>query len=955
MLFGESRFSYKVNLIELKNLLFVFLGLVAWGQLVRADDWQNAISGVRDSVLSLKVNSSRAFDDKWNSSSVATGFVVDAELGIVLTNRHVVTVGPVDAWGVFSNGEEISLTPIYRDPVHDFGFLKYDPQKLKFNSPKSLVLEPQAVERGLEVRVIGNDSGENFSILPGILARLDREAPQYGFGRYSDFNTFYIQSASMTSGGSSGSPVIDREGRVVALNAGGRRGAASAYFLPLDRVKRALDLLRARKPVARGTLHIQFRRISLGELGMLGVPNEVQAEILEVYPDTSGMLGVGGVLPGTSSFKLLRAGDVVVRINGQIVIDYVKLEAILDGSVGKDVVLSVLRGGKLLEVRAPVSDLARLVPDDFVEVGSTVFHPLSYNLAWHFNRPPQGIYVADPGYLFNAGEIPKGSLVTKVQGRPISNLDELEHALKNLSPGVTVAVDYVNLAYPNVLRQGSLTLNSAWFPAQRCKRGGYEEAWECIEIALQNKRELPSPQSVSFLGEDSEVLNKLSSSFVYVNYTVPYSVSGYDVGAGAHFEGAGVIVDKQQGLVVTDRNTVLHAVGDVTLTVAGSIEIPARLEYLHPVHNLAILSFDPRLLGETPIAEVVLSDKDVKSRDKLLLVDMGAFGAMHLREVTVESVSPLNPWVTKSLFFHETNVDLIRLEDYGSLFNGVLVDDAGAVLALWGSFAYKKGDRMEQLFSGLPAYYIRESLRHVKSGSMFTSLELETFPTSIAVARQLGVPDQELRHLAAVTSNGRRQVLRIEQLVAGSLSAEVLSPGDFILAVDGKPIVSNLQLEQRVQGRDSVEMKVWSSGEVKVHKIATVPLRGIEVDRLVVWNGAVFQEPHRALLTRGQVPREGLYVSYSFFGSPAARDGLTAGFLLVEFDNVPINSLTELEERIRRSKSGDVFRIRLKDLRGAERLVTVRQDRDLWPGYSLMRETGYDWSRELLTDKRTKD
>jgi pro-apoptotic serine protease NMA111 len=64
----------------------------------------------------------------------------------VLTNRHVVGAGPF--WGriIFHNQEEVDAYPLYRDPIHDFGILRYDPKASKYLTAVALELRPDIAE-----------------------------------------------------------------------------------------------------------------------------------------------------------------------------------------------------------------------------------------------------------------------------------------------------------------------------------------------------------------------------------------------------------------------------------------------------------------------------------------------------------------------------------------------------------------------------------------------------------------------------------------------------------------------------------------------------------------------------------------------------------------------------------------------------------------------------------------
>src|SRR5438552_544861 len=733
-------------------------------------DWADTLERIAGSVVSIDVDSTRAFDTEWNSSAQATGFVVDAERGLILTNRHVVTPGPVTAEATFLNREEVQLYPVYRDPVHDFGIYRYDPQKLRFIKPKALPLYPEGAQIGREIRVVGNNAGEQLSILAGTLARLDRDAPAYGVAKYNDFNTFYLQAASGTSGGSSGSPVIDIRGRVVGLNAGGANGAASSFYLPLGRVRRALELIQQGKPVPRGTLYTVFNYMPYDELERLGLDASTEAAVRKSFPRYTGMLVVTEVLPGSPSASVLQPGDILMRLNGRYVTQFEPLEDVIDGSVGKEVELELERGGKVLSAKLPVGDLHAITPSAYAAFGDAVVNPMSYQQARHFNDPR---------------------------------------------------------------------------------------------------------------------LNALAPSLALVTFDMPYSVSGI---TERNYHGTGLVVDAQRGLVVVDRNTVPVAIGDVTITFGGTVQVPGRVVYIHPQHNLAVVAYDPALIGATPVKSAHLTPRELTAGEPVWVVGLGADSQMHARKTEIAGIDPLELPLSRTMRFRDSNLETVQLVNPPLEFDGVLADKAGNVLGTWSSFAYESGRELSQDTRGVPIDLVADMLDRVRNERPLHSLEAELGVLSLATAREIGLSEGWAQRLAQHAPT-RRQALTVVRLVGGSAAAQRLQQGDLLLAIDGNVVTRFREVERAAADKDHVQVTVWRGRSEQTLEVATAELPGTDIDRLVEWGGATLQAPHRAMSVQRGIAPVGVYVAYFSYGSPATRYGLYPGRRIMEVDGEPTPDL----------------------------------------------------------------
>lgn len=909
-----------------------------------ADDtaWAATLERISSGVVSIRVDSTRAFDTEWNSSSQATGFVVDAARGLILTNRHVVTPGPVVAEAIFRNNEEVRLTPVYRDPVHDFGFFRYDPADLHYIEPAELPLVPHGASIGREIRVIGNDAGEQLSILAGTIARLDRQAPDYGRGKYNDFNTFYLQAASGTSGGSSGSPVVNIDGEVVALNAGANNSAASSFFLPLDRIYRALDLLRQGKTVTRGTLQAMFALKAYDELKRLGLTRESERIVRMFYPDHTGMLVIEQAIPDSPAAGKLEPGDILLRINGDLVTEFVPLAEVLDDQVGQEVEVEVERGGQSVIANILVTDLHAITPDEFLEFGDAIVNNLSYQQARHYNRSVTGVYVANPGYLLSKSAIPRGAVITEFAGEPIENIDDLEAALNDLADGGREQIRYVTMDNPQNSIVRSLEMDRVWFPVRRCARDDATGLWPCRELGGGPPPAAPKVGHTELKKYDDPQVRAISPSLVVVTFDLPYTVSGV---AERHYYGTGVIVDKERGLVVVDRNTVPVAIGDVTVTFAGSLEVKAKVEQLHPLHNLAIVSYDPATINDTAVAAATFDNVELKPGDKRWVVGIQGDHQLVHQQSVVSSVGPLNLPLSRTLRFRDSNIEGISLVNPPTDFDGVIVDKRGRVNAMWSSFSIETGGDSAQMNRGIGAELVMEFVDIVRAGRPFFSLEAEFVYSPIFAARNMGVDEEWLQRLEANNPVNRR-ALSVTRLVAGTDAAEKLRNGDMVLAVDGTVVTSFRELEKAVQ-KPEVTVTVWRNGSAEDIKIETAALDGRGIDRAISWAGALLQDPHRAMAAQRGIEPYGVYVAFFSYGSPATRYGLWAGRRIVEVDETPTPNLVAFIDAVAGKQDKASVRLKTVTWNGAVEVITLKLDNQYWPAYEI-RRTEDGWKRSKI-------
>ncbi|WP_041583248.1 Do family serine endopeptidase [Bartonella australis] len=279
--------------------------------------------------------------------SLGSGFVIDAQEGLIVTNYHVVADAD-DIEVNFTDGTKLAAKLLGKDSKTDLALLKVVAGSKKLTAVRFGDSEKARI--GDWVMAIGNPFGFGGSVTVGIISARNRDL---NAGPYDDF----IQTDAAINRGNSGGPLFDRNGEVIGINtaivspSGGSIGIG--FAIPSSMALSVINQLRDFGEVKRGWLAIHIQPVTDDLAKNLKLDRAV------------GALIAGKIENAEVDNSQLHVGDVILAFGGSKIKNAHDLPRLVaESSAGKVVDVTVLRDGLKKTVKVKLGRLIETDPDE---------------------------------------------------------------------------------------------------------------------------------------------------------------------------------------------------------------------------------------------------------------------------------------------------------------------------------------------------------------------------------------------------------------------------------------------------------------------------------------------------------------------------------------------------------------------------------------------------------------
>jgi len=121
--------------------------------------------------------------------------------------------------------------------------------------------------------------------------------------------------------------------------------------------------------------------------------------------------------------------------------------------------------------------------------------------------------------------------------------------------------------------------------------------------------------------------------------------------------------------------------------------VPGRVVYIHPLHNLAVVAYDPKLIGTTPVKAAKLAVHELAAGETVRIVGLAADSEIRARSTQIADIEPLELPLSRTMRFRDSNIEVAQLVNPPLDYDGVLLDNDDRVLGLWSSLPMRTAAR----------------------------------------------------------------------------------------------------------------------------------------------------------------------------------------------------------------------------------------------------------------------
>jgi len=313
-------------------------------QTVRIDE-QSAIIDVAAKVSPavVRIISSQASANDPNATTgIGSGIIYDKN-GWILTNHHVVA-GSDKLQVELKDGRSFGGTIYGIDTLTDLAIVKIEATDL----PTATIGDSSTLKVGETTIAIGSPLGTYTStVTSGILSATGRSI-DVDSGRISNL----LQTDTAINPGNSGGPLLDAGGNVIGVNTAIAANANGIGFaIPINIARPIMEQAVAGQKLARPYIGIRYEMLTLPRSTQLKLTVREGAYI-DSGTDTTGQASPAVVPGGPADQAGVKAGDIIVTIEGQTLDTEHPLDSVLTQfAPGRTVTLGILRGSQKVEVQ----------------------------------------------------------------------------------------------------------------------------------------------------------------------------------------------------------------------------------------------------------------------------------------------------------------------------------------------------------------------------------------------------------------------------------------------------------------------------------------------------------------------------------------------------------------------------------------------------------------------------